>query len=77
MKRLIPILLLLAACRTTPGPPSPAGGGAVASPEPIAAEVGAGVLRGGGNAVDAAVAMGFVLAVTLPMAGNIGGGDHL
>ena len=51
--------------------------GAIAAPEPIAASVGAEVLHRGGNAVDAAVAVGFVLAVTLPSAGNIGGGGFM
>jgi gamma-glutamyltranspeptidase/glutathione hydrolase len=51
--------------------------GMVVGPEKIAAEVGAGILRQGGNAVDAAVATGFALAVTYPKAGNIGGGGFM
>jgi gamma-glutamyltranspeptidase/glutathione hydrolase len=47
--------------------------GMVVSQNAIASGVGADVLRRGGNAVDAAVAIGFALAVTLPRAGNIGG----
>ena len=47
--------------------------GMIVSQNSIASEVGAQVLRDGGNAVDAAVAVGFALAVTLPRAGNIGG----
>jgi gamma-glutamyltranspeptidase/glutathione hydrolase len=47
--------------------------GMVVTQNAIATEVGAEILRKGGNAVDAAVAVGFVLAVTLPRAGNIGG----
>ena len=47
--------------------------GMVVSQNAIATEAGAEILRKGGNAVDAAVAVGFALAVTLPRAGNIGG----
>ena len=47
--------------------------GMVVSQNETASEVGADILRRGGNAVDAAVAIGFALAVTLPRAGNIGG----
>ena len=51
--------------------------GMVVAQEPLAADVGVQVLREGGNAVDAAVAVGFALAVTYPYAGNIGGGGFM
>ncbi len=51
--------------------------GMVVAQEPIAADVGLSVLKSGGNAVDAAIAVGFALAVTHPSAGNIGGGGFM
>ena len=51
--------------------------GLVVAQEKIAARIGADILRQGGNAVDAAVATGFALAVTYPRAGNIGGGGFM
>lgn len=49
----------------------------VVAQEPLAADVGLAVMKSGGNAVDAAVAVGFALSVTYPFAGNIGGGGFM
>ena len=51
--------------------------GLVVAQERLAARIGADVLQRGGNAVDAAVATGFAMAVTYPRAGNIGGGGFM
>jgi len=51
--------------------------GMVSSESSLASDVGVEVLRKGGNAVDAAVAVGFALAVTMPNSGNIGGGGFM
>lgn len=79
MRRILTLLLLLLlvvpahAART----PAHARHGMVVAMEGIAADVGVSVLQKGGNAVDAAVAVGFALAVTHPFAGNIGGGGYM
>ena len=66
--------LLAIACGREPAPQPPA---AFAMPDRYSAEVVEQVLSDGGNAIDAAVAAAFVLAVTYPEAGNIGGGGFL
>ena len=59
--------------------PAPAEGenGMVVTAQHLATDVGLDVLKAGGNAVDAAVAVGYALAVTYPTAGNLGGGGFM
>src|SRR5664279_2069684 len=55
-------------------PPVQAHSGMVVTAQHLASEVGVEILKEGGNAVDAAVAVGYALAVVLPCCGNLGGG---
>ncbi|MEM8547880.1 MAG: gamma-glutamyltransferase [Pseudomonadota bacterium] len=93
VKRFIPVVAVLAATATAPCAAQQTTTniidyaarqhaaidrrGMVATQNAIATEVGAAVLAEGGNAVDAAVAAGLALAVTLPRAGNVGGGGFM
>jgi gamma-glutamyltranspeptidase / glutathione hydrolase len=81
---LLVVFLLPAAARDPYVPPQPdrvravaAEHGLVVAQDKVAARIGADFLKRGGNAVDAAVATGFAMAVTYPRAGNIGGGGFM
>ena len=92
-RRMLAAIVLVVACSAPAGaqeqrrlytPPAagavhgiPAEQGMVVAQEKLGAQIGADILRQGGNAVDAAVATGFALAVTYPRAGNIGGGGFM
>jgi gamma-glutamyltranspeptidase/glutathione hydrolase len=86
-RRALVALLLLTAWGTVPAlsrssqfppvEPVTARHGMVVTQEARASRIGAAILKRGGNAVDAAVAVGFAMAVTYPRAGNIGGGGFM
>jgi gamma-glutamyltranspeptidase/glutathione hydrolase len=79
MRRTLPLLVILALVSPLDAARQPvrARHGMVVAMEAIATDVGVSVLEAGGNAVDAAVAVGFAMAVTHPFAGNIGGGGYM
>ncbi|HZP49205.1 MAG TPA: gamma-glutamyltransferase [Vicinamibacterales bacterium] len=79
MRRMLSVVLLLVLVVPTYAARTPvhAKHGMVVAMESLAVDVGVDVLKKGGNAVDAAVAVGFALAVTHPFAGNIGGGGYM
>jgi len=73
------LLILVLSGVLTAQSPDPAQGsrGMVVSASDLASDVGVLILKRGGNAVDAAAAVGFTLAVTYPQAGNLGGGGYM
>src|SRR5277367_6195731 len=77
MRRFTPLIALVLAVNMSARQPVHARKAMVVTQEPTAADVGVAVLKSGGNAIDAAVAIGFTLAVTHPFAGNIGGGGFM
>ncbi len=74
---IILLILSLPAIASHIFSPIEAKNGMVVTSEPLATQIGVNILKQGGNAIDAAVAVGFAMAVTYPRAGNIGGGGFM
>ena len=78
MKKLLFLLLcMLYPLAHADKTPVTASSGMVVSEQHLASEIGANILKRGGNAIDAAVAVGYALAVVNPCCGNIGGGGFM
>ena len=77
IRRILALLLLATPALAADPPPVPARNGMVVSAQRLASEAGLAMLEQGGNAIDAAAAVGYALAVTYPAAGNLGGGGFM